>query len=78
MKDIDFVALTNAATQSPVLIRADEILSVLTDDQGITRVYTPNLGYYLVKESVEEVSNILEKMFGTMVINKCLFEKLKE
>ena len=78
MKDIDFVVLTNAATQSPVLIRADEILSVLTDDQGITRVYTPNLGYYLVKESVEEVSNILEKMFGTMVINKCLFEKLKE
>lgn len=78
MKDIDFVALTNAATQSPVLIRADEILSVLTDDQGITRVYTPNLGYYLVKESVEEVSNILGKMFGTMVINKCLFEKLKE
>ena len=78
MKDIDFVALTNAATQSPVLIRADEILSVLTDDQGITRVYTPNLGYYLVKESVEEVSNILEKMFGTMVINKGLFEKLKE
>ena len=78
MKDIDFVALTNAATQSPVLIRADEILSVLTDDQGITRVYTPNLGYYLVKESVEEVSNILEKMFGTMVINKRLFEKLKE
>ena len=77
MKDIDFVALTNAATQSPVLIRADEILSVLTDDQGITRVYTPNLGYYLVKESVEEVSNILEKMFGTMVINKGLFEKLK-
>lgn len=78
MKDIDFVALTNAATQSPVLIRADEILSVLTDDQGITRVYTPNLGYYLVKESVEEVSNILGKMFGTMVINKGLFEKLKE
>ena len=78
MKDIDFVVLTNAATQSPVLIRADEILSVLTDDQGITRVYTPNLGYYLVKESVEEVSNILEKMFGTMIINKCLFEKLKE
>ena len=78
MKDIDFVVLTNAATQSPVLIRADEILSVLTDDQGITRVYTPNLGYYLVKESVEEVSNILEKMFGTMVINKVLFEKLKE
>ncbi len=78
MKDIDFVALTNAATLGPVLIRADEILSVLMDDQGITRVYTPNLGYYLVKESVEEVSNILEKMFGTMVINKGLFEKLKE
>lgn len=78
MKDIDFVTLTNAATQSPVLIRGDEILSVLKDEQGITRVYTPNLGYYLVKESVEEVSNILEKMFGTMVINKGLFEKLKE
>ena len=78
MKDIDFITLTNAATQSPVLIRGDEILSVLTDDQGITRVYTPNLGYYLVKESVEEVSNILERMFGTMIINKGLFDVLKE
>ena len=78
MKDIDFVALTNAATLGPVLIRADEILSVLKDDQGITRVYTPNLGYYLVKESVEEVTKHLEKMYGTFVINKDLFKKLKE
>ena len=76
--EVNFIVLTNAATGGPVMIRASEILSVLTDDQGITRIYTPNLGYYHVKESVEEVSNILEKMFGTMVINKCLFEKLKE
>ena len=78
MKDIDFITLTNAATQSPVLIRGDEILSVLTDDQGITRIYTPNLGYYLVKESVEIVADILSKLFGTFVINKGLFNALKE
>lgn len=76
--DIDFLVLTNAANGGPVVIRAAEILSILTDDQGITRVYTPNLGYYLVKESVEEVTKHLEKMYGTFVINKSLFEKLKE
>lgn len=76
--DIDFLVLTNAANGGPVVIRADEILSVLKDDQGITRVYTPNLGYYLVKESVEEVTRHLEKMYGTFVINKDLFKKLKE
>lgn len=76
--DIDFLVLTNAANGGPVVIRAAEILSILSDDQGITRVYTPNLGYYLVKESVEEVTKHLEKMYGTFVINKALFEKLKE
>ena len=76
--DIDFLVLTNAANGGPVVIRAAEILSILTDDQGITRVYTPNLGYYLVKESVEEVTKHLEKMYGTFVINKDLFKKLKE
>lgn len=76
--DIDFLVLTNAANGRPVVIRAAEILSILSDDQGITRVYTPNLGYYLVKESVEEVTKHLEKMYGTFVINKDLFKKLKE
>lgn len=76
--DIDFLVLTNAANGGPVVIRAAEILSILSDDQGITRVYTPNLGYYLVKESVEEVTKHLEKMYGTFVINKDLFKKLKE
>lgn len=76
--DIDFLVLTNAANGGPVVIRAAEILSILSDDQGITRVYTPNLGYYLVKESVEEVTRHLEKMYGTFVINKDLFKKLKE
>ena len=76
--EVNFIVLTNAATGGPVMIRASEILSVLTDDQGITRIYTPNLGYYLVKESVEEVSYILERMFGTMIINKGLFDVLKE
>lgn len=76
--DIDFLVLTNAANGGPVVIRAAEILSILTDDQGITRVYTPNLGYYLVKESVEEVTKHLEKMYGTFVINKDLFKTLKE
>ena len=76
--DIDFLVLTNAASGGPVVIRAAEILSILSDDQGITRVYTPNLGYYLVKESVEEVTRHLEKMYGTFVINKDLFKKLKE
>ena len=76
--DIDFLVLTNAANGGPVVIRAAEILSILSDDQGITRVYTPNLGYYIVKESVEEVTRHLEKMYGTFVINKDLFKKLKE
>lgn len=76
--DIDFLVLTNAANGGPVVIRAAEILSILSDDQGITRVYTPNLGYYIVKESVEEVTKHLEKMYGTFVINKDLFKKLKE
>lgn len=76
--DIDFLVLTNAANGGPVVIRAAEILSILSDDQGITRVYTPNLGYYLVKETVEEVTRHLEKMYGTFVINKDLFKKLKE
>ena len=76
--DIDFLVLTNAASGGPVVIRAAEILSILSDDHGITRVYTPNLGYYIVKESVEEVTRHLEKMYGTFVINKDLFKKLKE
>ena len=76
--DIDFLVLTNAAVGGPVVIRASEILSIMSDDKGITRVYTPNLGYYLVNESVEEVTKHLEKMYGTFVINKELFKKLKE
>ena len=76
--EVNFIVLTNAATGGPVMIRSSEILSVLTDDQGITRIYTPNLGYYLVKESVEIVADILSKLFGTFVINKGLFTALKE
>lgn len=66
----NFIKLTNAVGGNPLLLELMEIRSVTIDEEGKTRVYTFNLAYYYVEESMDDIIDLL-KAAGSEVIDKC-------